>query len=141
MNNLGKQMDCIKRIRQMVEEICCLIFLSKKSLKSNCRKHVVSSLAAHVIFFSRLDSEIQPKQNGILGWSSVTQFKAKKRVLLLPPFLVKKHAFSDLDIFFTSVKKIKVSIQVNSERAGITVNRLDSNRKQGRKPYAIGTVL
>jgi len=59
MNNLGKQMDCIKRIRQMVEEICCLIFLSKKSLKSKCRKHVVSSLAAHVIFFSRLDSEIR----------------------------------------------------------------------------------
>jgi hypothetical protein len=79
MNNLGKQMDCIKRIRQMVEEICCLSFLSKKSLKSKCRKHVVSSLVAHVIFFQPARQQDPPKQSGGLSWiSSVTQFKAKK---------------------------------------------------------------
>lgn len=59
----------------------------------DCNKHIhlmVKEISAPHLFIKKI-LKIEPKNCAIQG---------QKRVLLLTPFLVKKHAFSDLDIFF-----------------------------------------
>ena len=60
----------------------------------DCNKHIhlmVKEISAAHLFIKKI-LKIEPKSSAIQG---------QKRVLLLTPFLVKKHAFSDLDIFYT----------------------------------------